>query len=498
MNPNNQINPNNQMYQNNQMNQMYQNNQMNKKNQMNKNNQMNQNIQINQNNQIYQNNQMKINNSNNKINQNNQMNLNKQMNQNNQMNINNQINSNNQIIINQQNIKNEINQNKQIINNQNNNNKESPITNIFEEEKSIIDESFSANFADAFEKELSLSKRDLNETVLEQKLKKVKERTKNTTDSFCIIDDFEIIDIKDIKVLENKEQNITIQNKKKEDYLQVRKFPIFSEKEYAKMKKNVLKNLKIIQNYLMSLRFEFNKFDPNKKIGPLIPLTYIIENNYFFRAEFKNEMQNKYEILKKYICNFRSVYRDGNCFYRAVMFRYLELLIMYRRIDILKSLTLDIYKSFQSKEIKKRLYIGKEYLKPDLIIQIMLIIIDLIENNMFLEAHLALYKSFVYCKIFDYSIILYLRYIIYSYIKQNEKKLYSEAFPVLIGTLLPSKYDNKNKYNFNSFYDNELLKMFTFAEKVIIYLTPFVLGMNLDLILFEGNEREIIKKYKYV
>ena len=36
------------------------------------------------------------------------------------------------------------------------------------------------------------------------------------------------------------------------------------------------------------------------------------------------------------------------------MFRYVELLILNNQINALKTLTIDIHKSFQSSEIKKR------------------------------------------------------------------------------------------------------------------------------------------------
>ena len=35
------------------------------------------------------------------------------------------------------------------------------------------------------------------------------------------------------------------------------------------------------------------------------------------------------------------------------------------------------------------------------------------------------------------------------------------------------------------------------AEKIIIYLTPFVLGINLDIIIFEDNEDKIVKRLSY-
>ena len=78
-----------------------------------------------------------------------------------------------------------------------------------------------------------------------------------------------------------------------------------------------------------------------------------------------------------------------------------------------------------------------------------------------------------------------------------KKKLYLKDFPVLIGNLLPSRYEKDGAFDFNSFYENYLLKMFMYAEKIIIYLSPFVLGINLDVILFDDNEDEILKHFKF-
>ena len=39
--------------------------------------------------------------------------------------------------------------------------------------------------------------------------------------------------------------------------------------------------------------------------------------------------------------------------------------------------------------------------------------------------------------------------------------------------------------------------MFTDAEKIIIHLTPFVLGINLDVIIFNDNEDKTIKNMIY-
>ena len=42
---------------------------------------------------------------------------------------------------------------------------------LFDDDKSIIDESFSVDFADAYEKEINFAGKNVNETILEQKMK---------------------------------------------------------------------------------------------------------------------------------------------------------------------------------------------------------------------------------------------------------------------------------------------------------------------------------------
>jgi len=127
----------------------------------------------------------------------------------------------------------------------------------------------------------------------------------------------------------------------------------------------------------------------------------------------------------------------------------------------------------------------------------MITILELVQNNRIPEAHLAFYKALLFSKIFDYSLILYLRYIIYTYIKENENKLYLESFPVLIGNLLPAEYEINGNFDFKSFYQTYLLKMSVCAEKIIIYLTPFVLGIKLDTVLFEDKEKEVVKTFNF-
>ena len=295
----------------------------------------------------------------------------------------------------------------------------------------------------------------------------------------------------EINLLENS-LNIRLlnenKNRKESEYLAVRKFSSYKIEEYEEIKKKVKQDSKtfdIIYSFLSKKSKDFNKIDINKAVGPLLPLSFLIENAYKYKGEYTNFMNQKYMRLKNYVCNYRTIFGDGNCYYRAVMFRYIELLIFNKKIDYLKFLIIDIYKSFEKEEVTKRSLFPE--INPLLFTKMMIIILEELEKNDIIKAHQAFY-ILLSSKFFDLSLVLYLRFILYDYIKNNEKKLYLEKFPVLIGNLLPSIYEKEGVFDFNSFYTNYLLKMFIPAEKIIIYLTPFVLGINLDVVLFDDNE----------
>ena len=55
------------------------------------------------------------------------------------------------------------------------------------------------------------------------------------------------------------------------------------------------------------------------------------------------------------------------------------------------------------------------------------------------------------------------------------------SFNIQIGMFLPEQFVSEEKYDFNGFYKNFLLQMFCDAEKIIIYLIPFVLNIQLKI-----------------
>ena len=288
--------------------------------------------------------------------------------------------------------------------------------------------------------------------------------------------------------------------KPEEDNLIIRKMPEITEEQYNHLQNSIvtIDILTKLYNHLNSINCNFKSVNCGSSIGGLTPLTYLIESYYSLNKEMVQQMNEKYTLLKPYIYNYRTINGDGNCFYRAVIFRYLEILVLNKNIFILRKFVYNVVQSFNSDELTKRRIIQNNDIKPELTFKILFLIVDLLKNDMVKEAHQILVKSFSTCKKFDYAIILYFRYILYEYIKKNENKKYLDSFPVKIGNLLPKQFENNNgDFSFDLFYENYLLQFFTDAEKIIIYLTPFVLGIELDVIVFDLTGEDIIQKFKW-
>ena len=343
--------------------------------------------------------------------------------------------------------------------------------------------------AEKFHK-MILEDKDLELTALDKKLDK---SFKRRSSKF-------LNEIKD-KNLGNSMKKIGLLSEPNENVLVVRKLPKITIEQYDKIEKEYIykDNKNIIQNlydYLNNVNCYFRNPLCLNSVGGINPLSYLIETSFYMNHKKIKEMEEKFNLLGKYINSYREVNGDGNYFYRAIMFRYIEILILTENISAFQQLIFDIMESFKSEEIQKRRIIRNNDVKPELTFQILFLIMNILKQKNIKEAHQLFVKCISTCKKFDYCLILYLRYIIYKYIKQNEDKLYKKSFPLKIGNLLPQQFETEEgKFLFNSFYEDYLLKFFTDAEKIIIYIIPFVIGIQLNVVVYDIVDDEIIQKF---
>ena len=108
--------------------------------------------------------------------------------------------------------------------------------------------------------------------------------------------------------------------------------------------------------------------------------------------------------MKEHIYYWRKVRGDGNCYYRSIIFRYLEILILNGQIDLLKDFAIDMYNSLQG-ELNKMLKITPHIIiNPHHIILIMKLIISELESNNRQNAYQIFLKALnMEKKIFDFS-----------------------------------------------------------------------------------------------
>ena len=153
----------------------------------------------------------------------------------------------------------------------------------------------------------------------------------------------------------------------------------------------------------------------------------------------------------------------------------------------------------------------KEYLKiilnvkADEISEILYILITQMEKKIE-TAYTTLLKVFICNSDFDFGIVLFTRYLLYEYISSNEDKIYSKEYMLEIGCLLPDEYivdrGNKNEYFFENFFYEHLMNPKTYAEKMVLYIAPFVFDINMNILSYDYGEfgkRSVItvKQFNY-
>lgn len=237
-------------------------------------------------------------------------------------------------------------------------------------------------------------------------------------------------------------------------------------------------------------------------IGGYSRIEKMVELSYKNDIKRKHDMAEQIGYLKQLSSSWRSVGGDGNCFYRSVIFGLLEHSVFTKNIEYLIHIMSRIDSCLTKENPKLKnipLTIQTLYteINKKIIISIINIIIRLLETNNIIDAYITLVNSFNYSNIFDFGLICYLRYEIYDFLYDNQTKMYSKEFAVLLGNLLPAQYEKSDgSFDFNNYFVEELLKLYTCAEKIVIYVAPFAVKCNIKLLMFEyGLECNIQTKH---
>ena len=324
------------------------------------------------------------------------------------------------------------------------------------------------------------------------------------------------------KILAHSKFDSSINTKKsiETEYLKSRKWKYIYEDEepYIEINyKNIESNLKkddiklLFDNISKSdLTDALNNYEIDEdkySIGVLHSLEYLIEKSYYFSLINKDNMLSDMSRLKQIIFKYRKLKKDGNSFYRGVIFNFLENVIFTKNILLMKEILILFNEKISEKN--KQIQEKKDIIdiiklnEKDTIINILYIIIQQMEiqqkeKYIELSPYIILLKVFLFCPEFDQGIIFFTRYLIYEYIQFNEHKFLSENNRVKILDLFPDTYKN-SKNGIKKFY-KDLITMGCEAYNNMIYsyIVPFVFNCSLNILVYKPNSDDaIIKQIEY-
>ena len=354
-----------------------------------------------------------------------------------------------------------------------------------------FDESKRIRIEKMLEKEKE-TKRDIDEQIEKNKIKAtIYEKNNDIKNVDKILTPGELKELSK-PVLSNRNVDPPHHHK---DFLQIRNKINFNHNDFNEKYNNIAtkKKSETIKRKLDSFQNEENL--PCKAIGYIKNIDEFVQMFNIFGNLISKLIKKNFQN----ITNYREIMGDGNCFFRAIMFKYFEFIIFYKRDDLFKDLIYEIDEMFSDNNMKKYLKINENItLNKNLTIVTLILIYNiLIEEKDQEKSYLYFFLAINTCNKFDLSLTLYLRYILYKYIKSNEEKMFIKTWPVKIGNLLPEKFEDNGYFLFNKFYKEYLLTMYTFAEKLVIYIIPFIFGVPLNIFFYESNEQNKIQKFEY-
>ena len=271
-----------------------------------------------------------------------------------------------------------------------------------------------------------------------------------------------------------------------DDYLEVVQFNKINQEQIKKIILSInQKDLSDCKRVMESLDYDGKIISKISDINFLLIKAKDIDNKDMEEIKKKNEEQ------ENCLYAWRDILPGEDSFFRAIMFSFLEEIILSRNINNYLIFLYELSKNIENNFFKNILsYYNIDYLKPKycLILIYYALTIQDIQTSID-KAHSLLIKIYNYDVNFDLLLILNLKFLIYKYLKNNEKKLYTREYSVQIGNLLPSQYKIlKGNYNFKEYYSNCLLQLNKEPERITMSVIPFILRRDLFIYSFDQKK----------
>jgi hypothetical protein len=132
----------------------------------------------------------------------------------------------------------------------------------------------------------------------------------------------------------------------------------------------------------------------------------MVESTFGFDRNLRNDMIEHILSLEKHIFRWRSILGDGNCYFRAIMFGWLENIIFDKNALMIKHILVNINRKFDEahcRVLPQSVKMEIKNINIALVSKILYLIYEILENNSdsVLQAYEVLIKCFNYCLPFD-------------------------------------------------------------------------------------------------
>lgn len=183
------------------------------------------------------------------------------------------------------------------------------------------------------------------------------------------------------------------------------------------------------------------------------------------------------------IVSYREVQQDGNSFFRAFMFSYIENAVVRGDSSAVRKLFYEI-----SQKLAKRRFIhnGMNPVESDVrnILSILNILMELLDRNSLREAYSFMLKSYLSSQEFDSAMVKLGRIALGTFIIENKEILFNPEFDYF--DFLPVAFLTDTGYHFDTMVKYFLMSMDMMEEKLFVLLMPFVMNINLEVLHVEG------------
>ena len=291
--------------------------------------------------------------------------------------------------------------------------------------------------------------------------------------------------------LENLVNNLDLRKSEPTGFLSVVNFYKVSNEHLSKLTQSInQKDLLACKKIMDKIEFD------GKMVTKVNDLKYLLMKSKDITNDDMDDILNNKDYLND-LFGWRDMLPGEDSFYRSIMFGYLEYLILNNDFENYKTFLYDLSLNISDKYFSKILsYYQIDITKVKISLALIYYAINAGSSDNYIEKALHLFmKTYNLDMNFDLLLILNLKFVIYKYLKLNEKRMYSREKKVKIGEFLPTEYTKKGNYNFKDFYENDLLPLGKKAEDISISVIPFIFKRNLYIYSFENKKIKNVYYY---